>query len=379
MKYPAILRSCLFSLITATCLSSILAAWLFFKLPADAERIFGPPTQNLDFVERAYLSARLLLEIDQLKTPEDPLGSEQTFQVLLGETTAKISARLESDGLVPSAVALRDYLVYAGLDTSLQAGEYLLSPRMSPLEIAHALLDATPTEVTFTILPGWRIEEVAAALPTSGLDISPEVFLANASKPPSFTGLEQRLPAGASLEGFLFPDAYRMKRHTAVDGFIRTLLENFEIKVNDEIRQGFQQQGLDLYQAVTLASIVEREAVVEDEMPMIASVFLNRLATGMKLDSDPTVQYALGYNRAQNTWWTNPLSLDDLQVDSLYNTYRYPGLPPAPIANPGLSALRAVAYPAQTPYYYFRSACDGSGRHSFAETFTQHQENACGE
>jgi UPF0755 protein len=379
MKRPIILRSCLFILIAVACLSSILGAWLFLKLPADAERIFGPPTQNLDFVDRAYLSARLLMQADQLKTPVNPLGSEQIFQVQLGETSAKISTRLEGDGLVPSGVALRDYLVYAGLDTSLQAGEYSLSPRMTPLEIAHALLDATPNEVTFSILPGWRLEEVAAALPTSGLDISPQVFMTNASDPPLVSGLEQNLPEGASLEGFLYPDAYRLDRHIVVDSFLRTLLENFEIKVDDEVRQGFQNQGLDLYQAVTLASIIEREAVVEDEMPMIASVFLNRLAAGMKLDSDPTVQYALGYNRAQRTWWTNPLSLDDLQVDSLYNTDRYPGLPPTPIANPGLSALKAVAYPAQTPYYYFRSACDGSGRHTFAETFTQHQENACGE
>jgi UPF0755 protein len=379
MKRPAILSSCLFFMLTALCVSVILIGWVFFKLPADAERVYGPPAKSLDFFERAYLSARLLMQVDQLKRPVNPLGSEQPFKVQLGETTAEISDRLESDRLVASAQALRDYLVYAGLDTSLQAGEYMLSSRMTPLEIAHALQDATPSEVTFNILPGWRLEEVAEALPTSGLDIPPEVFLANASKPPLASGLEQNLPQGASLEGFLFPDAYRLPRHIAVDGFIRTMLDNFEVKVNDEVRQGFQRQGLDLFQAVSLASIVEREAVVEDEMPMIASVFLNRLAAGMKLDSDPTVQYALGYNRVQNTWWTNPLSLDDLQVDSPYNTYRYAGLPPGPIANPSLGALRSVAFPAQTPYYYFRSACDGSGRHTFAETFTEHQENACGD
>jgi len=99
----------------------------------------------------------------------------------------------------------------------------------------------------------------------------------------------------------------------------------------------------------------------------------------MKLDADPTVQYALGYNNVQKTWWTNPLSLANLENDSPYNTYRYLGLPPGPIAAPSLNALRAVAFPAKTPYYYFRSACDGSGRHTFAVTFTEHQENACGE
>jgi len=97
----------------------------------------------------------------------------------------------------------------------------------------------------------------------------------------------------------------------------------------------------------------------------------------MKLDADATVQYALGYNPNQETWWTNPLSKSDLRVDSLYNTYLYPGLPPGPICNPGLDALRGTAFPAQTQYYYFRSACDGSGRHIFAKTFREHVDNEC--
>jgi UPF0755 protein len=112
-------------------------------------------------------------------------------------------------------------------------------------------------------------------------------------------------------------------------------------------------------------------------MPLIASVLLNRQAIGMPLEADSTVQYAQGYNQDQVTWWTNPLSSQDLLIDSVYNTYRYPGLPPGPIANPGVSALRAVAYPATTPYYYFRAACDGSGKHTFAETYQEHLENAC--
>ena len=112
-------------------------------------------------------------------------------------------------------------------------------------------------------------------------------------------------------------------------------------------------------------------------MPLIASVFINRLNAGLKLDSDPTVQYALGYNSEDKSWWTNPLSLTDLKIDSPYNTYLYAGLPPGPIASPDLSALRAVAFPAQTPYYYFRAACDGSGKHEFSETFQEHLSKEC--
>jgi UPF0755 protein len=128
---------------------------------------------------------------------------------------------------------------------------------------------------------------------------------------------------------------------------------------------------------VILASIVQREAVHIEEAPYIASVYLNRFAIGMKLDADPTVQYALGFQFDTNTWWKNPLSLDDLDVSSLYNTYQVAGLPPTPISNPSLEALNAVAYPQSLPYYYFRAACDGSGYHVYAKTLEEQVANAC--
>jgi UPF0755 protein len=126
-----------------------------------------------------------------------------------------------------------------------------------------------------------------------------------------------------------------------------------------------------------LASIIQKEDVMDEEQPLIASVFLNRLGAGMKLESDATTQYALGYNNTQKTWWTNPLSGDDLLIQSPYNTYVANGLPPGPICNPSISALRAVAYPAKTKYMYFRAKCDGSGYHNFSTTFEQHAANAC--
>jgi UPF0755 protein len=143
------------------------------------------------------------------------------------------------------------------------------------------------------------------------------------------------------------------------------------------MRANFSNQKLNLVQAVTLASMIQKEAVNEDEMPMIASVFNNRMAIGMKLESDPTAQYALGYNREQKTWWTNPLSSENLQVQSPYNTYFVGGLPPAPICNPGISALKAVAYPEKTDYLYFRAKCDGTGYHNFSKNFEEHISYEC--
>jgi UPF0755 protein len=174
-----------------------------------------------------------------------------------------------------------------------------------------------------------------------------------------------------------YPGSYRLPRQSTAGEVITTLLEAFQTQLTPDILAGFERQGLDIYKAVILASIVERETVIDDEMPLIASVFLNRLAEGMPLEADSTVQYALGYQEETGTWWKVPLSLDDLQIDSPYNTYLYGGLPPEPIANPGLLALKAVAFPAQTGYYYFRAACDDSGEHRFAETFEEHLQNAC--
>jgi UPF0755 protein len=349
---------------------------LALRIPGQAADQFGPPDPGLSDGRRFLLSALLLWQENDLAQPPNPGGVEVPFRVEQGESVASIIGRLWEAGLIANPGAFRSYLQYTGLDTSLKAGEYTLSPSLSPMQIAQAMQSSISSEVIFTILPGWRAEEIAAALPSSGLSITPEEFLEGIQIQPQDYSFSNKLP-GSSVEGFLFPDAYELPRDTSIQELMPALLSNFEDQVTQEMRKGFKQQGLNLYEAVVLASIVQREGMDAEEYPMIASVFLNRLAIGMALASDPTVQYALGYNIEQGTWWTNPLSLADLQIDSPYNTYIYPGLPPGPISNPGLSALRAVAFPAQTPYYYFRMACDGSGRHAFAETYAEHLENAC--
>lgn len=377
VKKHSTLLSCLILLLILLCIGAALAGGALVGLPTLADRALGPPTSGLGLRQRTYLSALLLLHKSELTRPKDPAGADQPFQVQLGESPREIANQLQSEGLISDADTFRSYLVYSGLDTTLQAGKYSLSARMTPLEIAHTLQDATPTEVILNILPGWRMEEIAATLPTSGLSITPLEFDQAASQQPSGNTFLKSLPPKATLEGFLFPGSYTLARSATAEQLISTLLKNFEANVGSDILQGFRRQGLDLYEGVTLASMVQREAIVPEEMPLIASVFLNRQSANMKLDSDPTVQYALGYNSDQKTWWTNPLSLDNLQVNSPYNTYQRAGLPAGPISNPGLNALQAVAFPAQTPYYYFRAACDGSGRHTFAKTFEEHVKNAC--
>ena len=367
------------ALLLFACISLSGGFTLVELLPRLAANDFGPADRSLNIFERTLYSARLLIQINDLIIPMDPNATEAiAFQVEDGESVNLIALNLENAGLIKDAGAFRYFLIYSGSDKNLLSGDFSISPALTAVEIANLLQDANAKEVEFRILAGWRLEEIAAGLAVSGLPIVPDQFLAAAAIPsPGVVPSSLASLKLNSLEGFLLPGTYRFKRSTRSDDVISAALRAFDSQVTNEMRQAFSRQGLDLYEAVTLASIVQRESMVADEQPIIASVFYNRLNNGMRLESDPTVQYALGYNDNQKTWWTNPLSLDDLNANSPYNTYVHTGLPPGPIDMPGISALRAVAYPAQTPYLFFRAKCDGSGRHNFSTTFDEHLQNEC--
>ena len=324
---------------------------------------FGPPSESLGIKERLVLSFLLNRQKDDLLTPVSNTGDDINFIIEMGESINSISVRLKNQGLLRNSDAFKNYLVYRGFDTQIQTGNFILNPQMTSIEIAEVLQDSSPGQINFGVLAGWRSEEIAATLPKSGLEVSQEHFLEIVRKD--------------KAEGYLLPGLYTFDRSTSAEILVQTLTNAFDSEITNELLSGFQNNGLSLHEAIILASIIEREAVVTDEMPMIASVFINRLLIGMKLDADPTVQFAIGYNPSLGNWWTNPLSLSQLEINSPYNTYLYPGLPPGPICNPSLEAIRAVAFPAQTPYYYFRAACDQTGRHLFAETFQEHTNNAC--
>ena len=343
-------------------------------LPYFAGRYYGPAASWLTIPQLIEYSARLLWADGLLTKPLDADAPEREFEVRPGETVASVCHRLEQQGFLKDGGALRDYLIYTGLDTSLQSGSFRLSAAMSPVAIARSMQDATPQDVDFVVLAGWRIEEIAAALPTSGLAIEPAVFIKAAHWGRASYDF---LDGANTLEGFLFPDTYILPRTSGVSELLDMLLRGFDQHLRTDLRQEFATRGLSVRDAVILASIVQREAVREEESPLIASVYLNRLQAGMPLGADPTVQYALGYNFAQQTWWTNPLSLEDLKIESPYNTYQVIGLPPGPIANPGLMALEAVAEPASSSYLYFHARCDGSGWHVFSQTFDEHLASLC--
>lgn len=363
-------------LFVAMCGLLFAAAVIVYRLPEMAETRFGPASPLLGRAQKIQYAFQLFLKEEALFAPLPEKADGEKFEIQLGEPVFSITARLQQEGWVPDGEAVRIFLIFTGLDTRVQAGQYRFKDAQNSLDLARGLEDPTPGDVRFIVLAGWRLEEVAAALPTSGLSISPEEFLSKARQPNP-----EWLPEGwgeaNSLEGLLAAGEYVFPRETNTDQMISMMTERMESLISSEIRGGFASQGLSLKEGLTLASIVQKEAVVEDEQARIASVFLNRWSVGMKLDSDPTVQYAVGNSRLANTWWVNPILVEDLQIDSPYNTYIYAGLPPTPICAVSNQALLAVAFPEITPYYYFRAGCERDGRHLFAETYEGHLQNAC--
>lgn len=366
------------------CLGIGLAGYMYvYQIRSRATEQFGTPSSELSRWQRIILSYRLLQKTDALIYPEGSETDGLPFKVSSGESITSVVNRLANEGLVKDREAIIYYLQYKGYDKTIKAGNFYLKKEASPVEIISELEKSSPSDISFTILEGWRLEEIAEALPASGLNIQPDEFMNVARIEPDGYSFSDQIPSTNVgkitylIEGFMLPGEYYFPRDGSVITFITTILKQFDETVTQDIRDGISQQGLTFYQGIILASIVEREAMLKEEKPQIASVYLNRIAKNMPLQADPTVQYAIGYDKERGGWWPVPLTEEDLLYPSPYNTYMSLGLPPAPISNPNLDSIRAVAFPAKTSYYYFRATCDGSNRHLFAATAEEHIQNAC--
>ncbi|MCX7839425.1 MAG: endolytic transglycosylase MltG, partial [Anaerolineae bacterium] len=296
---------------------------------------------------------------DELRRPAGTDPTPVRFTISPGELPATVAARLQQQGLITNAELFLNLVKYKKVATKIQAGEYVLRKTMTMDEIIEAIQHGLARMITITIRPGWRAEEIADYLATLGLkNYQRDQFLRLVREGKFDYAFLKDRPKNAlpSLEGYLFPETYNVPYDIANDTLIALMLETFGKRVSDKTRQQIAAQKMTLYEAITLASIVEREAVVANERPIIASVFLNRLKKKMFLQADSTAQYALGYQSATKQWWKSPVTIEELaSVNSPYNTYRNLGLPPGPICNPSLASIVAVAEPAQTEYLFFYS------------------------
>ncbi len=313
----------------------------------------------------------------ELTTPANSDATPLAFSILAGELPADVARRLQGQGLISDADLFVQYIKYLKIDQKIQAGEYVLRRTMTMSEIADALQRGRAKSITLTIRPGWRAEEIADYLGTLGLTAynRDEFLRAVQSGKFDYAFLRDR-PKGASttIEGYLLPETYNVPVDTPANTLITVVLNTFDKRVDEKTRQQVAAQKMTLHEIVTLASIVEREAVVASERSIIASVYLNRVKKKMLLQADATAQYALGYQPATRQWWKSPVTIEELAgANSPYNTYRNLGLPPAPIANPSAATIAAAAQPAQTEYLYYYSK--GDGTHAFAKTYEEHLQN----
>jgi UPF0755 protein len=378
-----LLRLALFLIAVVSCLAAgvfLYTRWQSARLAQIAPDDGGG--NHLNPLQALYLRGYLAARAGDLTGPAATSDTQGAFTVTSGERADEVAANLVAAGFLADSELFLNYLRYYDLDSGLEAGVYELEAGTTIPGLAAILSRAVDQQIDLTFIEGWRLEEMAAYLAQiRPAAIDPDTFLAISRGQTDFdlSAYEflASLPDGASLEGFLFPDTYRIPVEADAAFLIGLMLENFGLKVNASMRQSFGAQGLSVYQSVTLASIVQREAVLGEERPLMVGVFLNRLAQGMMLQADPTVQYAVGYQPESGRWWKTPLTQADLEVDSPYNTYRYEGLPPGPIASPGLEALQAVAQPDQTDYLFFVVDCtaERAGQHVFSRTFDEHLAN----
>jgi len=272
------------------------------------------------------------------------------FLITKGSSASQISAKLKAFGLIKNALVFKIYLQFTGKAGSIQTGEFRLTPSFSLFQVVDQLFRG-PTEVWVTIPEGLRREEIAAKF-TSGL-----------KRDSNFNAEFLKMSRGQ--EGTLFPDTYLFSKEASASAIVNKMVKTFGSKTANLSATS----DLSFNQRIVLASIIERETKTEAERPVVSGILANRLNGGMPLQVDASVQYAVG---TLKNWWPI-LSRDDLKIDSNYNTYKFPGLPPGPICNPGLSSLKAAFNPTKTDFWYYIH--DGQGQIHYAKTLSEHNAN----
>jgi peptidoglycan lytic transglycosylase G len=302
----------------------------------------------------------------RLVTPYRGFAGDTVFvEVPAGTGLNGIADRLAGAGVVPDPLTFRVAARVAGVERHLEAGEYRFAGASTPLDVAVRLGRGDVFTRSVTFPEGLTIAEMAQTFAHSGLGTASE-FEEAASNGSLVAAMD---PDASTLEGYLFPDTYALARHAGADAAVRVMVERFDRAFDPSLRAAAAAEHMNVREVVTLASLIEKETARPEERPIVSAVYRNRLQLRMPLQCDPTVIYAL----MQAGEWTGNLRKQDLAIDSPYNTYRYQGLPPGPIASPSRPSLEAALHPADVKYLYFVSRNDGT--HAFATTLAEHNRN----
>ena len=283
-------------------------------------------------------------------------------QIKPGMTAGEIGELLQEKGVIMSKYRFWFVAKLNGADSSFKTGNYVFQPHMETRDVLQQLVQGSSLVLRFTIPEGYNVNEIAKALAEKGI-VNQKDFLREAKSFAPYDYMTGDSREAYRAEGFLFPDTYEIRSDAGAADVLKLMAGEFDQKLTPELRERAAEQGLSVYELITLASLVEKEARFEEDRPMIAQVFLKRLRIGMPLQSDTTIQYLLNAPKED-------VSIEDTKIDSPYNTYQHMGLPPGPIANPGIASIRAVLWPADTDYLYF--VADREGHNHYSQSYEEH-------
>ncbi|HLC64464.1 MAG TPA: endolytic transglycosylase MltG [Patescibacteria group bacterium] len=292
------------------------------------------------------------------------------FEIKSGEGVNQISRNLYDQGLINNMLYFEIYVWQKNLERNFIAGVHELSGKLNIKEVTARLTNPGDSELTITIIEGLSNKDIAEYLVEKEL-IKENDFLnlvsQNLSQFVNAYGFLEDKPADADLEGYLFPDTYRVFKNASATEIVKKMLDNFDHKLTEKMRADIASREKTVFEIITLAAIIEKEVRTPEDMRIVSDIFNKRLEAGIALQSDATINYITGQGRIQP-------SLADLEVDSPYNTYKHRGLPPTPIVNPGLNAILAAIYPEANPYYYFLTTKD-TGEVIYSRTYEEHLAN----
>lgn len=316
-----------------------------------------------------FLAAGWVYYNYQITAPVNKDKTEISFEIKSGEGVNQISRNLYKAGLIRGRFYFEVYAWAKHWEGRFVAGIHTLTPSMNIKEITASLIKYGSTESVITIIEGWNNREIAAYLEAQGF-FSQTDFLNEVGK--NLSSYVQRYgfladkPGNIDLEGYLFPDTYRVYKNAAPNEAVIKMLDNFNAKITEDLRLKIKNQNKTIFEIITLASIIEKEVRNPEDMRMVADIFYKRLLKGIALQSDATVNYITGKGLTRPT-------IEDLKVNSLYNTYMYKGLTPGPISNPGINAIIAAIEPTPNQYYYFLTTPEGQVIYS--KTYEEHLQN----
>ncbi|MFH1671715.1 MAG: endolytic transglycosylase MltG [Candidatus Portnoybacteria bacterium] len=305
----------------------------------------------LIFVFSVILASAILYFNYQINVPLSTQEAEEVFTIEKGQGLKQVALNLEEEGLIRNDFWFMAYVFYKGRASNVIAGEYLLSPRLTIPQIGNKVTggEVLSNEIEVVIPEGFTLRKIDARLAANGL-----------TKEGDLMALSRK------LEGYLFPDTYRFEKGSSLDEIIKKMTDNFDKKIDQELRNEISGQGKTLDEIIIMASLIEKEVPSYEDRQIVSGVFWQRIKDNYPLQSCATIAYILDVDK-----WK--YSTEDTKVDSPYNTYKYKGLPPNPINNPGLSAIKAAIYPIETDYYFFLSKPDGET--VFSKTLEEHNEN----